>query len=92
LGKISVLIPIPWSSGNEQLLNAQLVAKTGLGFILNQYDEMPPQEIYQSIVNALEIWDKKCDFFGRPIAKAKEEAKALVIPDASKLIVKYLTN
>lgn len=92
LGKLAVLIPIPWSSGNEQLLNAQLVAKTGLGFILNQYDEMPPEEIYQGLVTALEVWDRKCDFFGRPFAQAKSDAKELVVSDASKIIVKYITE
>jgi UDP-N-acetylglucosamine--N-acetylmuramyl-(pentapeptide) pyrophosphoryl-undecaprenol N-acetylglucosamine transferase len=74
LGKLAVLIPIPWSSGQEQLLNAQLVAKTGLGFILNQYDEMPPEELFQSLNLALEMLNKKSDFFGRPIIEAVSES------------------
>lgn len=33
-----ILIPIPWSSNNEQYLNAKLLEDSGLGVIINQYD------------------------------------------------------
>lgn len=36
LGKLAVLIPIPWVSGNEQFLNARVVENTGLGMILEE--------------------------------------------------------
>lgn len=87
LGKLSVLIPIPWSSNDEQLKNAQLVANTGLGFILKQYDEMQPEEMYQSLMMALEVWNKECDFKGRKINEAILDAKKLVVPNAAEKII-----
>jgi UDP-N-acetylglucosamine--N-acetylmuramyl-(pentapeptide) pyrophosphoryl-undecaprenol N-acetylglucosamine transferase len=36
--KPAVLIPIPWVSHNEQLKNAQMLVKEGLGIILNEED------------------------------------------------------
>lgn len=92
LGKLSVLIPIPWSSNNEQLKNAQLVAKTGLGFVLKQYDEMPPQELYQSLMMALEVWSKESDFKGRNIIEAVNDAKRITFKDAASKIVNEITK
>jgi UDP-N-acetylglucosamine:LPS N-acetylglucosamine transferase len=34
----SVLIPIPWTSNNEQTENARLVEKSGLGIVLLEKD------------------------------------------------------
>ena len=90
LGKLAVLIPIPWSSGQEQLLNAKLVASTGLGFILDQYDAMPPNELYQAIINSIEVYKNKNDFMGRPIEKAVEAARAQIKLDAVDEIIKNL--
>jgi len=38
LGKPAILIPIPWSNKNEQMLNAQTLKKMGLAAILPQED------------------------------------------------------
>lgn len=37
-GRPSILIPIPWTSHNEQFKNAKMIEKTGLGFILEEKD------------------------------------------------------
>lgn len=38
LGKPAILIPIPWSSGNEQMLNANFLKNAGTAEILEQKD------------------------------------------------------
>jgi UDP-N-acetylglucosamine--N-acetylmuramyl-(pentapeptide) pyrophosphoryl-undecaprenol N-acetylglucosamine transferase len=38
LGKPAILIPIPWSSGNEQKLNAQWLKEAGIAEILEEKD------------------------------------------------------
>ena len=87
LGKLVVLIPIPWSSQMEQQKNAEIVAKTGLGYILKQYDEMPPEELHNAINLALDKYLAKKDFLNRDIAVSTNEASQLVNPNATRLIV-----
>lgn len=50
LNKKAVLIPIPWVSHNEQLLNAQLVAKETGSTILEEKD-LTPESLYQAIID-----------------------------------------
>lgn len=87
LGKLAVLIPIPWSSQMEQQKNAEIVEKTGLGYILKQYDDMPPEELYNAIALALEKLISKKDFQNRDINLAIQQGSTLVNPNAAKLIV-----
>jgi len=49
LSKKAVLIPIPWVSHNEQLLNAQLVAKTTGSLILEEKD-LTPDTLFHAII------------------------------------------
>jgi len=60
LGKKSVLIPIPWASHNEQLLNAQVLQSAGLAVILPQ-TELSPASLQTSIDQAFRL-------SGRPLA------------------------
>jgi UDP-N-acetylglucosamine--N-acetylmuramyl-(pentapeptide) pyrophosphoryl-undecaprenol N-acetylglucosamine transferase len=55
LNKFALLIPIPWSSQDEQQLNAEFAQKNGNGIVLKQYDEMQPQELYVAILKALDM-------------------------------------
>ncbi|MCA9383222.1 UDP-N-acetylglucosamine--N-acetylmuramyl-(pentapeptide) pyrophosphoryl-undecaprenol N-acetylglucosamine transferase [Candidatus Dojkabacteria bacterium] len=89
-GKLSVLIPIPWASQNEQLLNANLVADTGLGFVLEQYDEMQPQELFDAINLGLDALNNNQGFNKVPLNECKEKASKLIKMDASMLIVDEL--
>ncbi len=91
LGKRAVLIPIPWSANDEQQKNALLVAGTGLGYILEQYDEMPASQIKQAIEYGLDIVNRGQDFKGRNFTIALKEAKEKVQPDAALNIVKVIT-
>jgi UDP-N-acetylglucosamine--N-acetylmuramyl-(pentapeptide) pyrophosphoryl-undecaprenol N-acetylglucosamine transferase len=90
LEKLAILIPIPWSSQEEQLKNAELVAKTGLGYIIKQYDAMPPSELFQAIDFALGQIEKGLDFLGRDIKEAKKSTKETLILNASEIIVNTL--
>ena len=49
LGKRAILIPIPWVSHNEQLLNAQLVAKNTGSLILEEKD-LTPESLLKAII------------------------------------------
>lgn len=84
LGKLAILIPIPWTAQNEQLLNAKLVAKTGLGYLLEQYDAMPASELQKAIEQGLECNRNKQDFLGRNLHEAQAAARELVTLDAPK--------
>jgi UDP-N-acetylglucosamine--N-acetylmuramyl-(pentapeptide) pyrophosphoryl-undecaprenol N-acetylglucosamine transferase len=88
LGKRAILIPIPWSSHNEQLLNARLVAETGLAWILQQYDAMPPQELETAIINGLNLVNTEHSFLVETnYAQAKAAGLNLVKLDAAKIMV-----
>lgn len=49
LGKISILIPIPQTSLDEQIRNARLVEKVGLGIYLSQ-NGLTSEKLYQTIL------------------------------------------
>ena len=78
LGKLSILIPLPWSSGNEQYRNAEFVATTGFARILKQYDAMPPQELLTAIESGIAQLKLNQAFNGESMEEAAEEARKLV--------------
>lgn len=85
-GKLAILIPIPWSSNNEQLLNAKVVEKTGLGLTVQQNDKLTPNELYRALNKALKCFDNKQGFNGKKIDIVIANAKNLVNSDAAKNI------
>ncbi|MFQ5493713.1 MAG: glycosyltransferase [Candidatus Dojkabacteria bacterium] len=86
----SILIPIPWSSNNEQLRNARMLKSTGLAYLLEQYDEMPPSELLEAIKIGLKRIKKKQGFNGKPIEEVTQASAKLVIPNGAKNIVDQL--
>lgn len=52
--KKCIIIPIPWSSGQEQLKNAQYLEKLGLGSIVQYKDEINPEQLLNHIKANLE--------------------------------------
>jgi UDP-N-acetylglucosamine--N-acetylmuramyl-(pentapeptide) pyrophosphoryl-undecaprenol N-acetylglucosamine transferase len=90
LGKMAVLIPIPWSSHDEQQRNAEIVADTGLGLILKQYDAMPPTELEQAILLSLENFEANRGFNGQPIAACVSKARSQISPNAAEKFVDEL--
>lgn len=91
LQKPSLLIPIPWSSGAEQLKNAQLVANTGLAKILLQYDDMQPKELLDNILDCLEHIKKNKGFNGEKLDDCKIKALKLIKTNAAAKIASYIT-
>lgn len=48
LGKPAILIPLPWSGGNEQLANARMAHDIGIAEIIIQ-DELTPQKLWETL-------------------------------------------
>lgn len=48
LGKVSLLVPLPWSGGNEQRENAMWLARNGGAIVLDQH-ELTPQLLEKKI-------------------------------------------
>lgn len=78
LGKPSILIPIPWSGGNEQYQNAQLLADLWMAEILPQSELTPKKllETIESVMTNIQEY-KKC---------AKEGIKLVHLDAAEKIM------
>jgi len=77
LGKISILIPIPWSSNNEQMKNARLMKSTGLGEIIEQKD-FSYKSLIETLKKTTDILNSNTDFFGKPIEESIAYGKSLI--------------
>jgi UDP-N-acetylglucosamine--N-acetylmuramyl-(pentapeptide) pyrophosphoryl-undecaprenol N-acetylglucosamine transferase len=82
LGKLCVLIPIPWASHDEQTKNAEFVAQIGLGYVLTQKDSLTSQTLYQTLLLGLNQLKSGKGFNGENLDKIKEVAKSKIILDA----------
>lgn len=87
LGKLCILMPIPWASFDEQTKNAEYVAETGLAYVLKQTDNLSSKTVYQSILLGLNQLKTGKGFNGRSIEECKSEAKSRVILDAPQNVV-----
>ncbi len=82
-GKPSLLIPLPYGQNNEQLKNALIIKKVGLGEIVNQEE-----------VSSEDLNNKITDMF-KNISSYKMHAKdgqTLIIENAAKKIVDVLSS
>lgn len=70
LGKPSILIPIPWSSRDEQLKNAQILKNHGIAEIIMQKDLYPT-----SLLNMIEKMSKNIDFYKKNALRVKKLIK-----------------
>lgn len=82
LAKFAVLIPIPFTSHNEQEKNAELVESIGLGFVLKQSEKLTPETLYQSILLTYNQKKSGKGFNNKPIEECEKNAKSKVILDA----------
>ncbi len=87
LGKLAILMPIPWVSFNEQQRNAEMVVNTGLGHILIQKDTLSSETVFQTILFGLTQLKRNKGFNNDDIEKCKEKARLLVNLDAPMIIV-----
>lgn len=78
LGKLSILIPIPWTSGNEQMLNAKLVENTGLGLVLEQNQNLLSNKILEKIKFGLENLKHNRGFNTKTLDECKNKALDLI--------------
>lgn len=77
LGKVSLLIPLSTGQTNEQIENAKLIKKVGLGEYMTE-DEITPEKLLASIKKLLknhELYEKNA-----------KQAQLTFVPDASKRI------
>lgn len=87
LGKLSVFMPIKWSSGGEQKKNAEMLEETGLAKMCWQTDDPnEPQRVLEYLLLAKECLTKNIGFDERPLNQCQEDARKLIKLDASQLI------
>jgi UDP-N-acetylglucosamine--N-acetylmuramyl-(pentapeptide) pyrophosphoryl-undecaprenol N-acetylglucosamine transferase len=86
LGKLCIFIPIPWVTHNEQQLNAEIAAGTGLGTIVKE-SELTASSLFDRIVIGLNLIKSQQGFNSEPIATCRQKAQSLVKRDAANLIV-----
>ncbi len=70
LGRPSVLIPLPWSAGNEQERHAELFRTAGVGEVFHQ--NRPSEELL-TLIN--KVYDHKSDYSSRFIPLQKTYAQ-----------------
>jgi UDP-N-acetylglucosamine--N-acetylmuramyl-(pentapeptide) pyrophosphoryl-undecaprenol N-acetylglucosamine transferase len=86
LGKLAILIPIPWSINNEQLLNAKMLEDIGMGKIIEEKN-LTSELLLEAIVEGMKNLKKKKDFNGGSLKKSCEKAKGMVKLNAAEVIV-----
>lgn len=90
LGKLSIIIPIPNTSHDEQVINAKYVEKTGLGYTLLQNDKLRSETLYQTVLIGLNQKRSNKGFNGDSLDKCKDFAGSLVDLDSPKKIFKVI--
>jgi UDP-N-acetylglucosamine--N-acetylmuramyl-(pentapeptide) pyrophosphoryl-undecaprenol N-acetylglucosamine transferase len=89
LGKLAILIPIPWSINNEQVKNAIMLEEVGLGSIIEEKD-LTSEVLLESINSAFENMSRKKAFKGKVLSKTIVNARKYIKLDAAKRIVDEL--
>ncbi|CAG1022090.1 UDP-N-acetylglucosamine--N-acetylmuramyl-(pentapeptide) pyrophosphoryl-undecaprenol N-acetylglucosamine transferase [Patescibacteria group bacterium] len=85
LGKLSILIPIPQTSHDEQINNAKFVEKAGLALYLDQ-NKLTPERLYQSILLVRNQLNSKTALNNKNLSEVKKQAKELVKLNAAELV------
>ena len=91
-GKLSILIPIPWSSNHEQLRNAQMLEENGLGLIIEQHDNLKPETILEKIMLAKQKLQSNQSFKNESIETAIRKSRSKVNENASANIVAEIST
>jgi UDP-N-acetylglucosamine--N-acetylmuramyl-(pentapeptide) pyrophosphoryl-undecaprenol N-acetylglucosamine transferase len=92
LGKLSIFVPIPWASHDEQTKNARFVESLGLGKVLIQTDSLTAQEVLEVIKNALELKSQNLGFNNQNLNEITKVAKSKVKLDAAEEVVQIALN
>lgn len=89
VGIPSIFVPIPWVTHNEQQLNAEIAAQTGLATIISEKD-LSTQKVIQTIINAITRIQEGRSFGERSLSEAKAAAKAIVRFDAAAAVARIV--
>lgn len=90
MAKPAILIPIPWTSHDEQTNNAKMVEETGLAMRLIQSDSLTPELLLTHINTALQSLDKDIAFDGNKMLTAQKKARSLIEKDAAEKIAEII--
>ncbi len=71
LGVVSILIPLPWSAGQEQTKNAQYLARHGGALVLMQEEATPTHlaRTIKHVMNAYNVYKKKALAYSKEIRR-----------------------
>lgn len=71
LGKVAFLVPLPWAAGNEQLLNAKWLVRSG-GCVLATQQSLTPNSLKQEIAmleQEYTSFKNKADQFSKTVSR-----------------------
>lgn len=91
IGKLSILIPLPNSSHDEQYRNAELLKSLGIAEIIDQ-DNLNSNLFLKKISNAFICLDNKTGFNRESLKHCFDAAKSLVKFDAAKKIAEIVLD
>lgn len=90
LGKVAIIIPIPWLNYGEQEKNADYLENIGLGKKLQQNNDLTPDVLMNEINSAFDLVNKQKAFNGKSIDEVKKLAQSKVKFDAAEKVVEEI--
>lgn len=91
LGKMTIFVPIPWVTHNEQFLNAQIAAEAGLATILEE-PRLNGINLLRTLELALELQSNQKGFNDKNLSEIQEEARNIVKFNAAEAIVDQIES
>ncbi len=86
LNKYSILIPIPTTSQNEQLLNARALEAIGLSYVIEQKD-LTPEHLNKAIFDVVRHKEMNLNLLDKGFISTREKTQALVKLNSAEIIV-----
>ncbi|SRR5258708_5742007 len=81
----AIIIPIPWTSHDEQTKNARLLAETGIAVVLEEKD-LKPESLLESIKIVIKNWDKMVSKSDNSLANLDRSAAKKFVDEMESLI------
>ncbi len=91
LAKPAILVPIPWVTHNEQQLNAEIAAQTGIATILPEA-ELTAESLYREINSWLKALAQQKTPTGKDLRAAQVDARNQIDPYAAQKIVQVIES
>ncbi len=86
LNKYSILIPIPTTSQNEQLLNARALEEIGLSYVIEQKD-LTPEHLNKAIFDVVRHKEMNLNLLDKGFISTREKTQALVKLNSAEIII-----